>query len=268
MVTSEQIAATRIRHNASRPISGNGQCIVTGASSNIRLNASAVIHVRIPLLHNGPTGRTAVNKFDLCELFSAHRALIPRTVFSQHRGAALHRPLDVLILGSTIEPCIAVVQGKGHGIRPRLNSRRRAADRHLGGIVILPSRRLLTAICGQSSHLLRHSQIQIRRDIAATATGASTDIPVIIHRYGRGKNQSRTDAVRDGCVVDVAAAVGVDELHVGGVVSVRGSGPPEGVRTIQLRNTLVVGGCALSRLKVVELCAIMRKILVVAGCPA
>ena len=265
MVTSEQIAATRIRHNASRPISGNGQCIVTGASSNIRLNASAVIHVRIPLLHNGPTGRTAVNKFDLCELFSAHRALIPRTVFSQHRGTALHRPLDVLILGSTIEPCIAIVQGKGHGIRSRLNSRRRAADRHLGGIVILPSRRLLTAICGQRPHLLRHSQIQIRRDIAATSTGASTDIPVIIHRYGRGQNQRRAYTERVVCVVAAVVAAGEDVTHAAGVAGFRGAEPPVGGRAAEVRNTLVVGGRAGSALEVRELRTVNREVVAFAG---
>ena len=238
---SKQICAVGIRHNASRPISGNGQRIVTGASGNIRLNASAVIHVRIPMLHNGPARRTAVNKLDLCELSPFHGALIPCIACSQHRSTALHRPLDVLILGSTIEPCIAIVQGKGHGIRSRLNSRRCAADRHLGGIVILPSRRLLTAICGQSPHLLRHSQIQIRRDIAATATGASTDIPVIIHRYGRGKNKSGTDAVRVVRVVSVTAAAGVDVPHAVGAVSEWGAKPPVGGRAVQVRNALVFG---------------------------
>ena len=259
---SKQICAVGIRHNASRPISGNGQRIATGASGNIRLNASAVIHVRIPLLHNGPARRTAVNKFDLCEQTPLHGALIPCIARCQHRGAALHRPLDVLILGSTIEPCIAIVQGKGHGIRSRLNSRRCAADRHLGGIVILPSRRLLTAICGQSPHLLRHSQIQIRRDIAATSTGASTDIPVIIHRYGRGKNQSgaypTTAVARVGCAEVSGAAIGVDAPHAAGDTGERGTEPPVSGRSIEVCDALGVGVRAGPRLKVVQLRTVHR----------
>ena len=84
----KHLAAIRIRHDSSGPISGNGQRIATGASGNISLNASAVIHVRIPLLYNSSARLTAVDKGYSLERRRTRylRTLIPCIALSQHRA--------------------------------------------------------------------------------------------------------------------------------------------------------------------------------------
>lgn len=74
--------------------------------------------------------------------------------------------------------------------------------------------------------------------------------------------------MRDGRAVDAAIAIGEDVPHDVGVGGVRGAEPPAGGRAVQFCNALVVGGRAGPRLKVGQLRAILREILVVAGRPA
>ena len=62
-------------------------------------------------------------------------------------------------------------------------------------------------------------------------------------------------------------AIGADDPHAVGAVGARGAEPPDGGRAVQFCNALVQRRRAGPRLKVGQLRAILRKILVVAGRP-
>lgn len=66
----------------------------------------------------------------------------------------------------------------------------------------------------------------------------------------------------------IAVATEVNVPHVIGAVGVRGAEPPDGVRAVQVCNTLVQRRRTGPRLKVVQFRAIRREVGVVAGCEA
>lgn len=71
-------------------------------------------------------------------------------------------------------------------------------------------------------------------------------------------NKSGADAIRVGWVVVAAAAP-----HGAGRAGARGAEPPEVGRAVQFRNTLVVGGRAGPRFKVVQFRAVHRELVIV-----
>ena len=71
--------------------------------------------------------------------------------------------------------------------------------------------------------------------------------------------------MRDGGVVAVAVAIGVDAPHVVGAAGVRGAEPPAGGRAVQVRNALVQRRRTGSGLEVRQLRTIYREVEVVAG---
>ena len=108
---------------------------------------------------------------------------------AQRTGRLPNLPRHLHSIRSTIRPAIAILRRERRSIGTRIGPGRRAANRHLRGVVTTPGRRLCITVIRQRPALHRPPHFALKG--TATATGASTGTRIRTRDRGIG---NRTNA--------------------------------------------------------------------------